>query len=316
LNLYFSPIIAANFGVETAFDIVAVVCALSMVLRVLLYLVDVRVGRTVKKNRETLSAYRTHLPDNGIGSLNAPAVTHSPPSRCLTKKDFKIGKRFWINLVYGTFMSASTLGFYYFSSGYLANKWWPELEEEEAYNDATQYNFLSTSLGAISVPICGMIADKYLIYNDLGIWSPVALVLAYLLFMMLPPLLPTIIYTLVTSTNYTAQWACMARCVSQKKMGIATGIIYSFYNVAGALAPMLCTVIQTTWGFDEVFLLLTLFTVVSLWAAVRYNFEDKAFRALGKGKEDQEEEEDTDSNEDPGSPAKKIMTEADENGRE
>jgi len=108
----------------------------------------------------------------------------------------------------------------------------------------------------------------------------------------------------------------MARCVSQKKMGIATGIIYSFYNVAGALAPMLCTVIQTTWGFDEVFLLLTLFTVVSLWAAVRYNFEDKAFRALGKGKEDQEEEEDTDSNEDPGSPAKKIMTEADENGRE
>jgi len=258
---------------------------------VILHHVDSSVVKTIKRNQEILDTDKRMVAGNRPRIMSTTSPEQSTPSKSLTERYMNIGKRFWINLVYGTCMSVSTLGFYYFSAGYLAKKWWPNHDDADAYNNATQYNFLSISLGTITVPLCGMIADKWLIYNDLGIISSLALTLSYLLFMSMPPLLPMIIYTIATSTNYTAQWACLARCVSHKNMGIATGLIYSFSNLVGALTPIITTFIETTWSHFEVFILLIAFGLISLCAATQFSIEDNAFRAQAKNKRKDQKDE-------------------------
>ena len=70
--------------------------------------------------------------------------------------------------------------------------------------------------------MAGWIADKYSIYNDFGILAPVALTLVYSMMISMPtsigPIAPIILYPFVTSIAYCAQWSCMARCVTQKRM--------------------------------------------------------------------------------------------------
>ena len=61
-------------------------------------------------------------------------------------------------------------------------------------------------------------ADKYGIYNDYGIWAPITLTLVFVMMMSIGPLIPMLLYTVVTSVNYCAQWSCMARSVPQRKM--------------------------------------------------------------------------------------------------
>ena len=43
-----------NFGVAMAFDVVAIVCCFSLVLRLFVYLVDIKVINTIKKNKELI----------------------------------------------------------------------------------------------------------------------------------------------------------------------------------------------------------------------------------------------------------------------
>jgi len=89
----------------------------------------------------------------------------------------------------------------------------------------------------------------------------------------------------------------MARCVGQKRMGVATGIIYSMYNLFLAFVPTIDTWIQTNSGYDDVFIFLILMNFAGLYGSVRFNYEDKLCRALGKDKDDESESGEENSNE-------------------
>lgn len=104
----------------------------------------------------------------------------------------------------------------YFSSEYFMKIWYPNLTSYEFHRKNTFFNFVSTVASLIFVPIIGMVSDKFCLHSQMGLLSPLILQTSFIFYLLLSPLIPSIIYSLGTSLNYTAVWANLSFCVDEK----------------------------------------------------------------------------------------------------
>ena len=127
----------------------------------------------------------------------------------------------------------------------------------DADRESTTYNFISSALSLFFVPLFGFLADKFCWHSNFAVLAPLVTQISFFLYISFHPLIPTIIFSLGYSLNYTAVWSNISLCVDNKQMviltfynkfinfkGIAMGLIYSLQNVALLITPNLTLFIQ------------------------------------------------------------------------
>jgi len=63
-----------------------------------------------------------------------------------------------------------------------------------------------------------MIADRYCLHSHMAMLSPLILQISFIFYILISPLIPSIIYSLGISLNYTGVWANLSHCVDDKNM--------------------------------------------------------------------------------------------------
>lgn len=93
-----------------------------------------------------------------------------------------------------------------------------KMSKIEADKESTTYNFLSSALTLIFVPIFGYFSDKYCWHSNFGVIAPIITQISFFLYMSLRPLWPTIVFAVGYSMNYTAVWSNISLCVDNHQM--------------------------------------------------------------------------------------------------
>ena len=88
----------------------------------------------------------------------------------------------------------------------------------DADRESTTYNFISSALSLFFVPLFGFLADKFCWHSNFGVIAPLVTQISFLLYISLHPLIPTIIFSLGYSLNYTAVWSNISLCVNNQHM--------------------------------------------------------------------------------------------------
>lgn len=90
----------------------------------------------------------------------------------------------------------------------------------DADRESTTYNFISSALSLIFVPLFGFFADKFCWHSNFAVIAPLVTQISFFLYISFHPLIPTIIFSLGYSLNYTAVWSNISLCVNNKQMVI------------------------------------------------------------------------------------------------
>lgn len=101
----------------------------------------------------------------------------------------------------------------------------------EAEKESTTYNFLSSALSLIFVPISAYLSDRYCWHSNFGMIAPLITQISFFLYMSLHPLIPTIFYSIGFSLNYTAVWSNISLCVENNHMVIKIDIQNIYYKI-------------------------------------------------------------------------------------
>lgn len=95
---------------------------------------------------------------------------------------------------------------------------YPDLGSTEFHRKKTFFNFVSTAASMVFVPILGLIADRFAIHSQMALLSPLVLQTAFIFYILISPLMPSILYSFGTSLNYTGMWANLSYCVDDRTM--------------------------------------------------------------------------------------------------
>lgn len=107
---------------------------------------------------------------------------------------------------------------------------YPDLASTEFHRKKTYFNFISTAASMVFVPVLGLIADRFFIHSQMALLSPLVLQTAFIFYILISPLIPSILYSLGTSLNYTGMWANLSYCVDDRTMVLNFTNFQNFTN--------------------------------------------------------------------------------------
>ena len=106
----------------------------------------------------------------------------------------------------------------HFSNNYFIKNWFPDLSTRDVHSTQMDFNFISSMASLLFIPFCGIIADKYSLHSHMSVLSPIITQISFILYILMNPYIPCILYTFAYSLNYTGVWSNVCNCVDDKNM--------------------------------------------------------------------------------------------------
>lgn len=169
---------------------------------------------------------------------------------CEIFKDIKYFNRlFWVITFLCLTSYGAVLPFNYISTSFFTSTSLKNLPKQQARKQAGIYMSIPFFMGAVLIPIFGLIIDNFGKRTFFALLSGIMCMLSFVLFYVMEPIIPLIILGLSYSIFASMIWAAVSISVRNKeKVGLAYGITTSIQNCGLAIFPIIVASIYANSG--------------------------------------------------------------------
>lgn len=212
-NLYFNPILVQHFELMAAFHFTLFLCILSLLARFILMYLE---GRSQNK-------HNIDSTDDINKQLNVELLLP-------TRQDFQFPTNYYVVLTFAVTCTVSRYGYYYLAYDFLEQTWYSDLGTDEAQSMVSIYNSMGALIKTIGLLILGYISDKYHLNAHFAVLAPIVLIFAYTLPLVIPPLVPFILFGLGGALSIISSWTSLTLVLEEKKLLLGGAVMYSMEN--------------------------------------------------------------------------------------
>ena len=280
LNDIISPIIVEDDKADNAFVLGMFFCFVSFIFTIVLVVVDKKYCKYDEKENE----------NNNYENINYKSFNNenNEENNFENNENEKLFMNlFWTITFYGFLFYLNFFPFNNISANYYKKEFYDDDEDKKS-----RTGFLMGIPGLIALffsPFLGKLTDKYGKKMIILLISSILSSLAFISFLYLNLLLPSIIILGISYSLFTSvYWPAMAMTIiDKKKISFVIGLNFSFLNFAGSVGPLIITKIKHDYNYDKVIFYLIIVNFVNILVAIFGYFHDmKNYGLLNQRKKD------------------------------
>lgn len=152
---------------------------------------------------------------------------------------YEFNTLFWLITIICFTLYGAFLPFNYIAAGFFTETYFVGMDTHEAQHLAGLYMSIPFFISAFSIPIYGIIIDKYGQRANLALASSICGLFSFILFFFTPPIYALILLGCTYSLFASIIWPSVSLVVKESVVGLAYGVTTAIQNFGLVIFPMI-----------------------------------------------------------------------------